>query len=52
MNSSRSRQKVILVKEVKSYINLGLEYLVSLPDSGHLDILACAKNIMLDLYRI
>ena len=32
MNNNGSRQKVIPVKEVKSYINQGFEYVASLPD--------------------
>jgi len=32
MNSNGSRQKVIPVREVKSYINQGFEYVASLPD--------------------
>ena len=32
MNSNGSRQKVIPVKEVKSYISQGFEYVASLPD--------------------
>ena len=52
MNSNGSRQKVILVTEVKSCIKQGFEYVASLPDGGQLDKLVCAKKIMLDLYRI
>jgi hypothetical protein len=32
MNSNGSRQKVIPVNEIKSYINQGFEYVASLPD--------------------
>jgi len=52
MNSNGSRQKVILVTEVKSCIKQGFEYVASLPDGSQLDKLICARKIMLDLYRI
>jgi hypothetical protein len=32
MTTNRSRQKVIPVKEVKSYIDQGFEYVAPLPD--------------------